>query len=97
MGENLRQTLFEISCLQGAARSAAKVQIDYRDKALERARAEYELEMRTNLGLTMADTQAAAVRAKEVEYRLALAIARLEALVGRPLGDISKPTMISEK
>lgn len=97
LSENLQQTLFEISCLRGSSRPAAKSQIDYRDKDLERARAEYELEMRTNLGLTMAETQAAALRATEVEYRLALAIARLEALVGQPLANIAKPIKISEK
>jgi outer membrane protein TolC len=97
LAENLRQTLFEISCLRGASRAAAKTQIDYRDKVLERARAEYELEMRTNLGITMADTQTAAVRASEVEYRLALAIARLEALVGRPLAEIAPSIKLSEK
>jgi outer membrane protein TolC len=89
LAENLQQTLFEITCLRGASRSAAKMQIEYRDKALDRARAEYELEMRTNLGTSMAETQVAAVRAKEVEYRLALAIARLEALVGMPLDDVA--------
>jgi outer membrane protein TolC len=97
LAENLQQTLFEISCLRGTSRSAAKVQVDYRDKVLERARAEYELEMRTNLGATMAETQSAAIRVQEVEYRLALAMARLEALVGRPLGDMAKQIKISEK
>lgn len=96
LAENLQQTLFEISCLRGAARSAAKVQIDYRDKALERARAEYELEMRANLGSSMAETQVAAIRASEVEYRLALAIARLEALVGMPLSEFASQPKLTE-
>lgn len=60
------------------------------------ARAEYELEMRTNLGQTMAETQAAALRASEVEYRLALALARLEALVGRPLAEFATQTKLTE-
>ncbi len=90
LAENLLATRQEIDCLRGSVRPAAKVQIDYRDKMLERARAEYELEMRTNLGVSMADTQVAAIRAQETEYRLALALARLEALVGKPLAEIAR-------
>lgn len=90
LSESLLETIQEIDCLRGSVRPAAKAQIEYRDKALERARAEYELEMRTNLGVTMADTQAAAVRAQEAEYRLALALARLEALVGKPLAEFAR-------
>lgn len=97
LDESLLETLQEIEWLRTAARPAAKVQIDYRDKALDRARAEYELEMRTNLGVTMAETQDAALRASEVEYRLALALARLEALVGRPLSEIAMQLKVSEK
>jgi outer membrane protein TolC len=89
LSESLLDTIQEIQCIRGSVRPAAKVQIDYRDKVLERARAEYELEMRTNLGITMADTQAAAIRAQEAEYRLALALARLEALVGKPLAELA--------
>jgi outer membrane protein TolC len=96
LAESLLETLQEIEWLRNYARPAAKVQIDYRDKALDRARAEYELEMRTNLGVTMAETQAAAIRASEVEYRLALALARLEALVGRPLTEFASQTKLTE-
>jgi outer membrane protein TolC len=97
LAENLLETVQEIEWLRNSARPAARVQVDYRDKALERARAEYELEMRATLGATMAETQAAAVRASEVEYRLALAIARLEALVGRPLAEIAPQPKLSER
>lgn len=97
LAENLQQTLFEITCLRGASRSAAKMQVDYRDKALDRARAEYELEMRANLGSSMAETQVAAIRASEIEYRLALAIARLEALVGMPLDEVALQVKPTEK
>ena len=96
LAESLLETLQEIEWLRNSARPAARVQIDYRDKALDRARAEYELEMRTNLGVTMAETQAAAIRASEVEYRLALALARLEALVGRPLSELAMQTKLTE-
>ena len=96
LAESLLETLQEIEWLRNSARPAAKVQIDYRDKVLDRARAEYELEMRTNLGMTMAETQASAIRASEVEYRLALALARLEALVGRPLAEFASQTKLTE-
>ena len=97
LAESLLDTLQEIEWLRGSARPAAKVQMDYRDKALDRARAEYELEMRSNLGGSMADTQVAAIRANRVEFRLALALARLEALVGRPLAELAPQTKLMEK
>ncbi len=97
LAESLLETLQEIEWLRDSARPAAKVQIEYRDKVLDRARAEYEMEMRTTLGLTMAETQAAAIRANEVEYRLALALARLEVLVGRPLAELVPQIKLSEK
>jgi hypothetical protein len=71
--------------LRGGSRAAADRQIEYRDWALERARAEYELELKTNLGTSMAETQMAQLRRKQVEYRLALALARLQALSGGSL------------
>lgn len=85
LSDTLLATVQEIEWLRGSSRSAADKQIEYRDWALERARAEYELELKTNLGNSMADTQAAQLRRKQVEYRLALALARLEALSGGSL------------
>ena len=90
LADALLETMLEIDWLRTAARSAAKVQTEYRDQALERARGEYELELKTNLGTAMADTQAAAIRQKQVEYRLALALARLEALAGIPLKEFAQ-------
>lgn len=81
----LLDTLQEIEWLRGSGRLAADKQIEYRDWALERARAEYELELKTNLGTSMAETQVAQLRRRQVEYRLALALARLEALSGGSL------------
>lgn len=90
---DLRQSLFEtwqeIQYLRNVARRAARVEADYRDLALERARAEYELELRTNLGNSMAETQAAKLRQRAVEYRLALAWERLEGLIGGPVDAIN--------
>jgi len=85
LADILLATLQEIEWLRGSSRAAADKQIVYRDWALERARAEYELELKTNLGASMAETQMAQLRRKQVEYRLALALARLEALSGGSL------------
>jgi outer membrane protein TolC len=89
---DLRQSLFEtwqeIQYLRNVARPAAKVEAQHRDLALERARAEYELELRTNLGTSMAETQVAKLRQRAVEYRLALAWERLAGLIGRPIETI---------
>ena len=85
LSETLYATLQEIEWLRSSSRAAADKQIEYRDWALERARAEYELEMKTNLGTSMAETQMAQLRRKQIEYRLALALARLEALSGGSL------------
>ncbi|MEW6119754.1 MAG: TolC family protein [Pseudomonadota bacterium] len=85
LADALLASLQEIEWLRSSGRPAADKQIEYRDWALERARAEYELELKTNLGPSMAETQMAQLRRKQVEYRLALALARLEALSGGSL------------
>jgi outer membrane protein TolC len=85
LADSLLATLQEIEWLRSSGRVAADKQIEYRDWALERSRAEYELELKTNLGTSMADTQVAALRRKQVEYQLALALARLEAMSGGSL------------
>lgn len=85
LSEALLATLQEIEWLRDSARPAADTQVQYRDWALERARAEYELELKTNLGNSMAETQVAKLRRRQVEYRLALALARLDALSGGSL------------
>ncbi|MCA1925373.1 MAG: TolC family protein [Thiobacillus sp.] len=90
LADALLASLQEVEWLRDTGRAAADKQIEYRDWALERARAEYELEMKTTLGTNMAETQLAQLRRKQVEYRLALALARIEALSGGrlpPSGD----------
>ncbi len=85
LSDTLLATLQEIELLRGSSRGAADKQMEYRDSALERARAEYELELKTNLGASMAEIQIAQLRRKQIEYRLALALARLDALSGGSL------------
>jgi outer membrane protein TolC len=83
LSQSLLDTLLEIEQLKNSARPAAKQQISYRDIALDRSRAEYELELKTNLGDSMAQTMLAQQRASAVEYQLALAWARLSAILGQ--------------
>lgn len=86
--ESLLSVWEEIQYLLDSERQSTKTSVQYRDLALEKARAEYEMELKTNLGTSMAETQVAQLRRRAVEYRLALAWARLEALLGTPLADV---------
>jgi len=86
----LLENWLEIEQLRATARGAAKKNAEYRDLALERAQGEYEVELKTNLGTSMAATMEARVRERGTEYRLALALARLEALLGMPLEQAAK-------
>jgi len=80
--QNLLETREEIEYLRDSARRDAEVAVVWRDLALEKARAEYEMELRTTLGTGMAETQMARLGQRAVEYRLVLAWARLESLLG---------------
>ncbi len=86
---NLRQALYdtwqEIQLLRDVERKTVQAQVVQRDWALERARAEYELELKTTLGVSMAETQRIRWLSRSVEYRLALAWARMDALLGVPI------------
>jgi outer membrane protein TolC len=86
----LLETWLEIGHLQRVARQAAKKQTDFRDLVLERSRGEYEVELKTNLGSSMADTVAARLGQRRIDYQLALTFARLEALIGTPLAGLEK-------
>lgn len=81
----LLETCLEIIQLQTTAHSAARKYVDYRDLQLERSRGLYELELKSNLGTAMVGTAEASLRARRIDYQLALSFARLEALLGRPL------------
>jgi outer membrane protein TolC len=94
--QSLRDTYETIDYLRNSARQAAEVNANYRDQSLERARAEYELELKTNLGTGMADIQAARLRRKSVDYQLALAWEKLYGLLGQPV-DKAKPIKTAEE
>jgi outer membrane protein TolC len=81
----LRQTVLdlvqELETLK-VAREVAKVRTSYRDLYLDRSRALYELEVRTDLGDAQTRNSEAQWLAAQVEFRLALVWARIEALTG---------------
>ena len=85
VSQSVLKLLLEAEQLQRAARNAAKLQVSFTDLALERARAQYEVELRTNLGASAAATVAAKLQQRSVEYQLALNLAKIEALLGQPL------------
>ena len=80
----------EIEFLKDSERRSAAMQTQYREAALDKARAEYEMELKTNLGASMAETQTAQIRRRAAEYRLALSLARLEAVLGSPLTQVKQ-------
>lgn len=92
LSQALLEVLLEIEHLQKAGRESAKSQIRYRDLALERARAEYEMELKTNLGDSMAATVEAKLAERKNEYQLALLLAELEVLLGQAVPAISEKT-----
>lgn len=83
--QTLLETWQEAQHLQAVGRVAARQNTATRDLQLERSRAFYELELKANLGDAMANTVDAKLRERRIEYQLALALARIEALIGAPL------------
>ncbi len=88
--QSLLTLWMEIDQLKRTARNAARQQVQYRDLVLERARGQYEVELKTNLGDSMAATMDAKFRQRAVDYQLAVALAKLEALLGQPLPETSE-------
>jgi outer membrane protein TolC len=86
--QSLLESWMEVDQLQKNGRAAAQKEVDYRDWNLERARGQYEMELKTDLGDSMAQTMEARWHQRQNEYQLALAFARLEALVGKPLDEM---------
>jgi len=64
-------------------RNAVRIRNAWRELYLDRSRALYELEVRTDLGDSMTKVTEAQWQAAQVEFRLAHAWARLDALAGR--------------
>lgn len=65
-----------------AQREQANVRLDYRDLYLDRSRARYELDIKSDLGDAMAEQSAAQLFARQTEFALALSWAQLAVLTG---------------
>lgn len=85
LSQALLETWLEIEQLQRTGREVNKKLVEHRELVVERARGQYEVELRTNLGNSMAEALAANLARRKNEYQLALAFTRLEALLGKPL------------
>lgn len=85
LAEALLDVWAEVDQLQRSVRAAARKQVEYRDLALEKARGQYEVELKANLGDAMAATMEAKLRERRTEYQLALGFARIRALLGKSL------------
>jgi outer membrane protein TolC len=73
-------------------REAALTRMDYRELYLDRSRAQYEMEVTTDLGDAMVESTRARLRQAEVEYQLLLTMAELELLQGhQPLAGSETP------
>lgn len=66
-------------------RQEAKSIINYRDLYLDRSRALYEMEVKTDLGDSMVQVSDARLKQAQARFKTALALARLNALLGRPV------------
>ncbi len=79
-------------------RDEARTEVDYRELYLDRSRALYEMEVRTDLGDAMTRITDAQLKAMEVDLRTALAWAELDALRGtlRPPLAVSARGMAKE-
>jgi len=62
----------------------ADIRQDYRDLSLDRSRAEYDLELRTDLGDAMVQQTAARLFSRQIAFELALAREKLVILTGNP-------------
>ena len=82
--QELRSLWEEIQVLR-ASREETRTRTDYRELYLDRSRALYEMEVSTDLGDAMVVSTEARLRQAELDYRLLLDWARLNALRGRPL------------
>ncbi len=81
----LRQTVLDLvqeAETQKVVLTAAKLKVSYRDLHLDRSRALYEMEVRTDLGDAMTRITEAQWEAAQAEFSLALAWAKIDALTG---------------
>lgn len=85
----------EIRLLRGG-QEETQTRMDYRELYLDRSRALYEMEVSTDLGDAMIVSSQARQRQADLEYRLLLNWARLNALRGQPLFAADKVSLKQE-
>ena len=90
VAEQVREAWERLRVVQ-AQRDTAKTLGDYRDQYLDRSRALYELEVKADLGDAMVQTSEARLQTARADFDMALAWARLDALLGKPVYDGSAP------
>ncbi|MFN2308776.1 MAG: TolC family protein [Gammaproteobacteria bacterium] len=79
------QALWEEIQVLRESREEARTRLDYRELYLDRSRALYEMEVNADLGDAMVVSTEARYRQAQLDYRLLLNRARLNALLGRPI------------
>lgn len=87
---NLRQQVQELSeqfRVLSAERERSETFFDYREVYMDRSRALYEMEVKTDLGDAMIEISEAHLRKASQQFRLALTLAQLNALAGEALMD----------
>jgi len=82
--QNVLDLVQELESLK-VAQEAAKVRSSYRDLYLDRSRALYEMEVRTDLGDAMTRSTEAQWLAAQAEFRQAIVWAKIDALTGQIL------------
>jgi len=71
-----------------AGSDAARAYADFRELHLDRSRALYEMEVRTDLGDAMVEISRSQHRSAQQRFQLALSLAQLNALAGEPVTDL---------
>ncbi len=79
--QRVLESWLELGALQNALREGRVVE-DYRELYLDRSRALYELDVRSDLGTAMVETSQARLETARAEFALALAWATIDALAG---------------
>ncbi len=94
--QRLLETLQEIETLQLQLKQAA-IREDYRELYLDRSRAQYELEIKTDLGDAMVEQSAARAFAEQTRFDLALAREKLVELTGNTAWSALQPPAAKEE
>lgn len=86
----VRQAILEIWSelkVLKAKREQAMAEMDYREMYLDRSRALYEMEVKSDLGDSMTRISAVRYESLKIDFAIALAWVRIEAFLGRAVGE----------